>query len=239
MELRHETGPWLAFHNDAALQAKMLTGVAAHVAADQVVQREYGKGEGKEFRGCFIGCTVHALKGEATITYNDVQAVFEAYGFPAPLTRICEKIFEGVPAEKAAAFFESVPNALKLGADLSLVHWKFLDWMLRDTMEKYGTPEVRKGCKKALSVVADLAKGKKVTEKRANAAHASNASNAAYAVYAAYAAHAAYAVYAAYAANAAAFAAADAANAAAFAAADAAARYEEFAAKMLEILEDV
>jgi hypothetical protein len=208
-------GPFIAFHGDTELQAKMLEQVDKHVAFDQVVQGKYGEGSNGDFRGCFIGCTVHAL-GKSD-DYSSVQGVFDAYGFPAPLTKICEQIFEGLPASEAPSFFKAVPNALNAGADVSLVHWKFLHWMLVDTMAKYGTPAVRKGCAKAIAVVKDLAAGKKVTSKRAyaDAARAADAADAA--------------------ADAA--RAADAAAYAARAAADAA-RYQEFSAKLLKLLGD-
>ena len=133
-------GPFTAFHGDAALQTKMRASVEAHVKADHVLQGEYGRYENADaktgFNGCFIGCTIHALKNGDTEEFNDNQGVFDAYGFPAPLTRICEKIFEGLPSDKAPAFFQAVPNAVTLGANLSLVHWKFLHWMLKDVLQK-------------------------------------------------------------------------------------------------------
>jgi len=222
-------GPFLAFHGDKELQAKMLASVSAHVKADQVIQGEYGEGEGKNFRGCFIGCTIHAHgNGDAT-TFNSNEGVFDAYGFPAPLTRICERIFEGLPAEDAPRFFEDVAKALKVGSDLSLVQWEFLHWMVKDTLAKYGTAEVKKGCSKSVAVLRDMARGVKVTPARADSARA--AADAADYAAAGGAAHAAYA----------ADAAADAADAADYAAAGGAAgaagaRYKEFAAKLLELL---
>lgn len=192
---------FIAFHNNADLQKQMLENVAAHVAHDQVVQGKYGEGANGDFRGCFIGCTVHSLAGDGA-DYSSTKGVFEAYGFPAPLTKLCEAIFEGLPATDAPAFFKSVPTAMNLGADLSLVHWKFLHWMLVDTMAKHGTPDVRRGCAKSLSVINDLADGKKVTKARAARAADSAYSAADSAYYARAAYSAARAAYSARAANA-------------------------------------
>ena len=234
------TGPFSGFHGDADLQTLMLTEVDKHIAADQVVQGTYGDGKGENFTGCFIGCTVHALKPDAQ-NFNSVQGVWDAYGFPAPLTKLCEEIFEGLPIGEHEAFFSAVPNAINLGGDLSLAHWKFLDWMLKDTFEKYATEDIRAGCAGALAVIEDLANGIPVTEERARAAYAAYAAaRAAYAARAA--ARAAYAAYTtARAAARAAYAAYTTARAAyAARAADAAdaARWREFAAKLVELIRD-
>ncbi len=161
---------YIAFHNDPALQFKMLAAVDEHVKHDQVVQEGYGTGLGEQFRGCFIGCTIHALDGDAAGDFRDVERVFDAYGLPPILTRLCEQIFEGVPNIAAPAFFKAVPNALNLGADISLVVWKFLHWMVVDTLEKHGTDEVRQGCSDAVAVLLDRANGVNVTLQRADAA---------------------------------------------------------------------
>lgn len=193
---------YLAFHNDAALQAAVLAEVDAHVAADRVIQRTYGSKKG----ACFIGC----LAGD-----NNPRRVWERTGFPEMLTRIAENIFEGLPAKECPAFFSDVLHAPRLGADLSLVAWQFLHMEVRDALEQYGTPEVRSGCAKALDVLERKALGKRVSKGEACAAD--------YAALAAYAAtpaaDAANAACAAAVADAAACAAADAdAYAAAYAA---------------------
>lgn len=157
---------YLAFHNDAALQAAVLAEVDAHVAADRVIQRTYGGEQG----ACFIGC----LAGD-----NNPRRVWERTGFPEMLTRIAENIFEGLPAKECPAFFSDVLHAPRLGADLSLVAWQFLHMEVRDALEQYGTPEVRSGCAKALDVLERKALGKRVSKGEACAAD--------YAAYAAYA----------------------------------------------------
>jgi hypothetical protein len=211
---------YIAFHNDPALQSKMLAAVDAHVKHDQVVQATYGTGTGEQFRGCFIGCTIHAFHGDTSDKFDNVDRVFDAYGFPPILTRLCEQIFEGLPSADAPAFFKAVPNALNIGADISLVTWKFLHWMVADTLEKYGTDEVRTGCADAVAVLRDKANGVNVTPERAATAAAADAD-----------------ADAAAAAAAAATAAATAAAATATATATAAdAAYQRFAAKLIELI---
>jgi hypothetical protein len=176
--------------------------VAAHIAADAVVQGHYWE-DGK---GCFIGCLAHS--GDATV-------LGDRFGLPLPLVRICEGIFEALPADEAKSFFAAVPDAVGVdGKDLSRVHWAFLAEELRSLPKV--PPEVQAVIDPVIAGMDLLASGQKWPA-AARAADAADA--AAYAV--AYAADAADAADAARGARAAARAA-DAAAYAADAAADAA-----------------
>jgi hypothetical protein len=236
---------YTAFNNDPALAEMVRAQVNAHTAADEIIQGRYWE-NGK---GCFIGCIAHS---------DSVNSVQELTGFPIMLTRIAEGIFEGLPNEKAKDFPQAVINAPRIGADLSLVSWKFLHWLIDDVLREHGTDDVRASCAPALKIVSDKANGVEVPADAADAADAAAdaayaAARAAYAAAraadaaarAAYAAaRAAYAAAraadaaarAAYAAARAADAAADAAYAAARADARAAARISQ-AEKLIELLE--
>lgn len=99
--------------------AEMLAETQAHIAADAVRQGSYWDGE----HGCFIGCLSHSSRAE-TLT--------ERFGLPLPLVRICEGIFEGLPAAEARDFFAAIPVSIgRDGRDLSRVHWAFLASTLR------------------------------------------------------------------------------------------------------------
>ena len=100
---------------------KLRREVAAHVAADTIVQRSYWDEENQ--RGCFIGCLAH----------DDDPEINEAeYGLPVMVQRIAENIFEGLPAADAKAFFAALPDAVGCdGKDLSRVGWQFLAAELR------------------------------------------------------------------------------------------------------------
>ena len=93
--------------------------VSRHVEADAVKQGQYWDGA----RGCFMGCLAHS---------PDAAALGAMYGLPLPLVRICENIFEGLPADEAKAFFAAIPDAAgRDGKDLTRVHWAFLASELR------------------------------------------------------------------------------------------------------------
>lgn len=92
--------------------------IAQHIEADAVRGGHYWDGQ----TGCFIGCLAHSGRAE-TLT--------ERFGLPLPLVRICESIFERLPAEEQPVFFAEVGDALRDGQDLSRVHWAFLADTLR------------------------------------------------------------------------------------------------------------
>ena len=144
--------------------------VAAHVAADTIVQGTYWDEE--THRGCFIGCLAH----------DDDPTVNEAeYGLPVMVQRIAENIFEALPADEAKAFFAALPDAVGCdGKDLSRVGWQFLAAELRSLPPQPADIE---------AVIDPVIAG---MERLANGqdwpvAHAANAANAATAAACAYA----------------------------------------------------
>ena len=100
---------------------KLRQEVAAHVAADSIVQGIYWDEEVN--RGCFIGC----------LAKSDDPTINEAtYGLPVMVQRIAESIFEALPADEAKAFFAALPDAVACdGKDLTKVGWQFLAAELR------------------------------------------------------------------------------------------------------------
>jgi hypothetical protein len=168
--------------------------VAAHIAADAVIQGTYWK----EGRGCFIGCLTHSVKAEA---------VTDKFGMPLSLVKIAEHIFESLPAADAKAFFAAVPEAIGAdGKDLSRVHWLFLADTLRHL------PPQTDDLKAAIDRVIDGMDRLSTGEDWPDAFAAADAAKAAYyaadaADAAAYAAYAASANYATHAVRAAAYAA--------------------------------
>ena len=132
---------------------EMKIAVAAHIAADQVVQGHYWDNE----RGCFIGCLTHS---------GNALAVTEKYGMPLPLVDITESVFEGLPEEEAVQFFADIPDAIGAdGKDLSLVHWQFL----RDTLKRL--PEITPETQTVIDGISLLAEGKEWSAKAAKAAY--------------------------------------------------------------------
>lgn len=93
--------------------------IETHIAADAVRGGHYWDGE----TGCFIGCLAHS---------SDATELQRRYGLPLPLVRLCEFIFENLPASEQPVFFREVGEAVdRDGRDLSRVHWAFLADALR------------------------------------------------------------------------------------------------------------
>ena len=106
---------------------KLRQEVAAHVAADSIVQGTYWNT--KNYKGCFIGCLAKS---------NDPAINETAYGLPVMVQRIAENIFEALPANDAKAFFAALPDAVSCdGKDLSKVGWQFLAAELRLLPEQH------------------------------------------------------------------------------------------------------
>jgi len=193
--------------------AELTAEVAAHIAADAVVQGTYW--DERKGKGCFIGCLAHSA---------DATVLQDRFGLPLPLVKICESIFEALPAADAKAFFAAIPEAVgRDGKDLSRVHWAFLASELRALPAT--SVEVQAVIDPVIAGMDTLASGGSWSKDAASHASYAAAHSAAYSDYAAVraAAYAAYAVAdaadAAYSAARAAYSAARAAYSAADAAA--------------------
>ena len=177
---------------------KLRREVAAHVAADTIIQGDYWDEASQS--GCFIGCLAHD---------DDPESNEAEYGLPIMLQRIAENIFEALPADEAKTFFAALPDAVGCdGKDLSRVGWQFLAAELRSLPPQ--PADIQSAIDPVIAGMDRLANGQDwPAAKAAKAAAKAATANAAYAAYAA-----AYAANAAKAAKAAAKAAANAANAA-------------------------
>jgi hypothetical protein len=213
-----------AFHSLPQLKESKLAQIEAHQAADEIVKGKYWEGG----KGCAVGCTVHG---------SDHSAYERELGIPRMLARLEDRIFEGMPNADAKLFPARFISAIPVGADLSLVGWQFLHWLIVDVNERHGNEKTKAAVVDAIEILRRRSIGEVI-----NPVDARNAATTARRAAAAAAADAAAADAAAAAADAAAAdaAAADAADAAAYAAAaDAAARqkaYARQAEKLLELL---
>jgi hypothetical protein len=115
----------LAFHSDPSIKRAILRQLRAHAAADQIVKGQYWE-DGK---GCAVGCTIH----------SDQHEEYEPkFGIPQILARLEDAIFEGLPNAQAMKWPIRFMSSPKVGADLTLVGWQFLHWLLTDTVVNPG-----------------------------------------------------------------------------------------------------
>src|SRR6185437_864503 len=94
-------------------------------------------------------------------------------------------LFEGLSNGRSKEFPERFLMAVKVGADLSCVGWKFLHWLLTEELASRDDPRVANQIKRCADVLVPLTKGEpcdKGEAKNANAdayAYAANAADTA------------------------------------------------------------
>ncbi|MCA9813333.1 MAG: hypothetical protein KC483_10815 [Nitrosarchaeum sp.] len=214
-----------AFHGIPELKEHYLGRIAYHMEMDHLAQGCTWEANGK-IKGCAIGCTFENYR------HQDMQ---DEWDVPIVLAKLEDRIFEGLPIEKAKMWPMRFTSALKVGKDYSLVWPKFALWFLNRLKKYSNAPDFLSAIDKTIKIYYRWVSGENITSKdfRAYAADVAVYASAYAAVYAA--------VYAAaYAADAAAYAAVYAAYAAD--AADAAACFigwEILADKLIEIIEEV
>ena len=98
----------ISFFGDAAIKAKYVARMQAHIAADELVQ---GTGF-EEGRGCSIGCTFDSY---------DHFMDLELLGLPEQLARLSYAIFEGLPEKSDQKFALDFLMAVPVGVDCSPV----------------------------------------------------------------------------------------------------------------------
>lgn len=146
----------IAYHNDPMIKRAVLSQLAAHRAADEIIQGTYWE-NGK---GCAVGCAI----------YSGDHVEYETrFGIPQMLAHLEDRIFEGMTNDKAQEWPERFMGAIRPGADLSLVGWKFLRWLLTDESVNSGIkhPLVRDAIKQCADVLIPLTNGHPVDEESA------------------------------------------------------------------------
>lgn len=126
-----------AFHNDPKIKKKYLARLEAHYRADEIIQGIYWE-NGK-------GCAISAYETEL--------------GIPSIIARLKARIFEGLPNECAKEFPLKFLKAVPIGADLSLVLYQFIHWLLVDETDGVISLSNEQG-KVSILKVADLFKQK-------------------------------------------------------------------------------
>jgi hypothetical protein len=109
----------IAYHGKQETKDAVLLQLQGHYDADQIIKGTYWE-RGK---GCAVGCTIHSCEH---VQYESL------FGIPQSLARLEDRIFEGLPNEKAKEWPLRFMRAIKPGSDLSLVQWQFLRWLMTD-----------------------------------------------------------------------------------------------------------
>ena len=134
----------VAFHNNPDFKAAKLAQIAMCREADELIERK--------------DCAPHAYEYESE------------FGIPVMLTRLEAAIFEGLSNHDAKAWPEQFLDAIEPGADLSLVEWQFLHWLLSDLAERDCALLVKSEILQSASVIEPATRGVPINHKAALAA---------------------------------------------------------------------
>ena len=148
-----------AFHSDDKIKEKYIARVCLHRELDELVKR----GTGENGKGCAVWCTLNEY---------DHAAYETELGIPESLAHLEDRIFEELPDELALEWPETFLSAIPVGSDLSLVHWKFLHWLLTDSalLDDGGRDDVREAIEKCAEVILPACTGGDIDESAARAA---------------------------------------------------------------------
>ena len=120
-----------------------------HAAADRLVKGRYWEGG----KGCAVGCTIKS---------GDHAEYEPRFGIPVALARLEDTIFENLPNEEAMKWPVRFMLAPKVGADLSLVQWQFLEFIVNEALSRPEAASVREACTPALEIVRAAARGEMI-----------------------------------------------------------------------------
>jgi hypothetical protein len=149
----------IAYHGRQSDKSAILAQLQAHHDADEIIKRRYWK-NGK---GSAVGCTLHS---------SDHAEYEPRFGIPQMLAHLEETIFEGLPNDKAKDWPLRFMGAIRPGADLSLVGWKFLHWLLTDETVNPGInhPSVKDAVAQVAQVIYAISKGEPINKDAAESA---------------------------------------------------------------------
>jgi hypothetical protein len=93
-----------------------------HRRLDRIAQRVYWE----DGRGCLLGCLTHS-------NTNSHKAAERLFGIELRVGYWLEAVFEGLPKELCEWWVIESAKAIPAGADLSLCHHQFSDWLLGES----------------------------------------------------------------------------------------------------------
>ena len=96
----------LSYSGDSRLKSQLLEIVQYHQDADHIVQGIYAEGDGEDWRGCSVGCSIQALnriKG-TDFPHSDHSALETGGLWPEWLSMVEDVIFDGRSAGECGIY---------------------------------------------------------------------------------------------------------------------------------------
>jgi len=173
-----------AWNNDKNLWRAMIDAADEHERLDNYLAGTYGTEGGA--KACSVGCSVRSANKVLglKIKQDSHRGLADAMGVPVFITRLQDRLFEGMASELRPAWTGRLFRAIRPGVDLSPVLPKFLLGLLESMPEQSG--DIKKVVDQVKDVLVEWIKTGLADRKAANAAanaaaYAADAANAAYA----------------------------------------------------------
>ena len=118
-----------AFNGDTRLKTNLIARAEQHRLADEYVKGAYEDDEdATTFKGCSLGCTIHDINLERGLLgcVEDHAFLADQLEIPEFLTRLQDRIFEGLNTDLSNHWTERLLTAIPVGADLTPVLPVFL-----------------------------------------------------------------------------------------------------------------
>ena len=138
-----------SFKGNKKLKSMLLTELGKHRKADQIIKGTYERYEGKEFKGCAVGCSVYSLNQKLGKNYStsDHSAYETELGIPEWLARLEDTIFEGLPTKESQLWPERFTKAIPIGVDLNPIKYKFCAFILKENIDRVLTLKIEDSLK--------------------------------------------------------------------------------------------
>ena len=109
-----------------------------HRDQDAFIKGTYAEGEGKNFQGCAVGCSLNSvarIKGIEISTSSHKE--YETHlGIPQWVARLEDRIFEGLPKERSKRWPVEFAEAVNEGADLEKIKIPMLIFIVEQARTK-------------------------------------------------------------------------------------------------------
>ncbi len=130
----------LTFTNTIETKEQAVANAKRHREQDMLIAGTYGEGRGKSFRGCSVGCTYKPFEGK--VKASSLHALSEpVHGIPEWLTRVRDRIFEGLPDEDRKNWHVDFNEAIPIGVDLDKIKPAFLIMVLESVLDTFDHAE--------------------------------------------------------------------------------------------------
>ena len=139
----------LAYHNDPSIKAKLLAALEDHATNDRLLKGHYWE-NGK---GCAVGCTLYSFGEKVT---SDHSAYERLFGIPQIIARLEDCFFERLKNGESQKWPIRFSEAIKPGADLSMVWPKFAVWLLTEELARSFDKKKNAAASAVIERVADL-----------------------------------------------------------------------------------